>query len=146
MLPHTMMNCFSAGACGYLDVLKQLPTIFVYFIISTILWSVPQQLSNLRHQGCEASHSNWIVRDRNRLDASLLTSQVEHTKDLAKICHWEKVSITHCGGSDDQKPNDVSEPKWAFFSCIFIVMERVPLVLKKKESSSRPTYEPKSKG
>ena len=69
-------------------------------------------------------------------DIFQLTPKVENTKDLPQVCDREEVSITHCRGCDDQEPDVVSKSEGSFFSCIFIVMEWISLVLKEEEKPS----------
>ena len=79
-------------------------------------------------------------------DSFQLTPKIENTKDLPQVGDREEISIPHCRGCDDQKPDIVSKPEGSFFSGIFIVMEWISLVLQEEEKPSRPTYEAKYVG
>ena len=74
------------------------------------------------------------------------TSKIENSKNFAQISHREIVTIADSGCSDNEKPDDVTKPKGAFVSGIFIIMERIPLILQKVEESTSPTYEAKYVG
>ena len=74
------------------------------------------------------------------------TSKIENSKNFAQISHREIVTIADSGCSDNEEPDDVTKPKGAFVSGIFIIMEGIPLILKKVEESTSPTYEAKNVG